>query len=87
MNKKFLLSVPFAITAAAFPKAPGKQKVPPTEEQINKWVGDAIIGGATISNDLMEARKEFTCFNCKDKDTCEYSWDAYNTGGDCLASK
>ena len=31
--------------------------------------------------------EDLTCFKCRDKDTCEFAWDDYNTGGDCLASK
>jgi len=62
-------------------------KTPPTEEQVNNWVALAIGEGVTRSADVEEAKKEFTCFNCSDKNTCELAWDAYNTGGDCLASK
>jgi hypothetical protein len=29
----------------------------------------------------------FTCDTCLDNDTCAYSFDAYNTNGDCLAIK
>ena len=29
----------------------------------------------------------FTCDTCKDNDNCEFAFDAYNTDGDCLASK
>jgi uncharacterized protein (UPF0212 family) len=28
-----------------------------------------------------------TCHDCSDKYDCDYAWDAYNTNGDCLASK
>ena len=28
-----------------------------------------------------------TCWDCKDKDTCPYAFDAYNTDGDCIADK
>ena len=28
-----------------------------------------------------------TCDLCTDRDTCEYSYDPYNTDGDCLAEK
>lgn len=29
----------------------------------------------------------FTCDNCLDKWTCDFSFDPYNTDGDCLAEK
>ena len=28
-----------------------------------------------------------TCYHCDIYKTCRYAWDAYNTDGDCLASK
>jgi hypothetical protein len=31
--------------------------------------------------------KDCTCFDCPDKDICDYAWDLYNTDGDCLAEK
>jgi hypothetical protein len=31
--------------------------------------------------------KDFTCNNCSDKEWCEYAYDSYCTGGDCLAIK
>lgn len=31
--------------------------------------------------------ESYTCHKCRDKETCRYAFDAYNTGGDCLASK
>lgn len=34
-----------------------------------------------------EKLEDFTCHDCPHKATCEYAWDPYNTGGDCLASK
>ena len=30
---------------------------------------------------------EYTCDQCIGRETCPYIFDAYNTGGDCLASK
>lgn len=30
---------------------------------------------------------EYTCDTCVGRETCPYIFDAYNTGGDCLASK
>ena len=30
---------------------------------------------------------EVTCEKCPYNDNCEYAWDVYNTGGDCLAEK
>ena len=32
-------------------------------------------------------RLDFSCLDCPENKTCQYAWDAYNTGGDCLASK
>lgn len=29
----------------------------------------------------------FTCFKCKDNETCSFSFDYYNLKGDCLAIK
>lgn len=29
----------------------------------------------------------FSCLECPQNKTCQYAWDAYNTGGDCLAEK
>lgn len=31
--------------------------------------------------------EDYTCFTCQDWKECPYSFDAYNTGGDCLAMK
>lgn len=36
---------------------------------------------------LEHPAQEYTCFNCKDNMTCEFSYDEYNTKGDCLAIK
>jgi hypothetical protein len=33
------------------------------------------------------ARTKFTCDECPSAPTCDYVFDAYNTGGDCLAAK
>ncbi len=30
---------------------------------------------------------EFTCDDCRDRRTCEWAFDPYNTNGDCLAEK
>lgn len=30
---------------------------------------------------------DFTCTTCDEKETCEFSYDPYNTDGDCLANK
>jgi len=30
---------------------------------------------------------KYTCFNCTDKETCEYAFDDFCTDGDCLAIK
>jgi hypothetical protein len=40
------------------------------------------------SDNIYEVDKEdTTCFHCKDKDICDYAYDAYNTEGDCLFNK
>jgi hypothetical protein len=31
--------------------------------------------------------QECTCSNCGAKNSCEYSFDGYNTNGDCIAEK
>ena len=33
------------------------------------------------------AEEDFTCHTCVDNMKCHYSWDLYNTAGDCLQSK
>jgi len=35
----------------------------------------------------MPLEEDFTCHECLDKDVCQYSFDLYNTNGDCLAFK
>lgn len=53
-----------------------------------EWlIKDAINCESTISKNVEEAKKEYTCNNCTDEPTCRYAWDAYNLNGDCLASK
>ena len=37
--------------------------------------------------DELEQKKSLTCWNCGDQATCEFAFDLYNTGGDCLAMK
>ncbi len=32
-------------------------------------------------------KHELTCYRCDARQTCEYVWDLYNQGGECLASK
>lgn len=32
-------------------------------------------------------KEDLTCFDCADKETCKYVFDAFNTDGDCLATK
>ena len=34
-----------------------------------------------------QSAKDFTCYTCRDRDSCPYSFDGYNTNGDCLADK
>ncbi len=36
---------------------------------------------------LADVEQHFTCDDCKDKRKCPFAFDAYNTGGDCLAVK
>lgn len=31
--------------------------------------------------------RDLTCLDCPCVGECEWAWDAYNTNGDCLASK
>jgi hypothetical protein len=40
-----------------------------------------------LEKKLLTTYKIFTCFECKVRETCEYAFDNYNTGGDCLANK
>lgn len=42
----------------------------------------AVVGHTDIPQDV-----EITCEYCEENDNCEYSFDLYNTGGDCLAIK
>lgn len=35
----------------------------------------------------MAVDEVITCETCEDNDKCEYAFDPYNTGGDCLALK
>jgi len=35
----------------------------------------------------IDSIEEFTCYNCKSWVECPYSFDGYNTGGDCLMDK
>ena len=32
-------------------------------------------------------KESTTCWNCAEKDTCEFAFDPYNTDGDCLMDK
>lgn len=71
-----------------------------TEDKIliegNTW-GDKFWGICNgegennLGKILMEERKwlkeHITCVKCKDKDICQWSFDFYNTDGDCLAVK
>lgn len=34
-----------------------------------------------------EGVEKFTCDDCRDRRTCEWAFDSYNTNGDCLAEK
>lgn len=36
---------------------------------------------------LSHAREHYTCHDCPHRFSCEWAWDEYNTGGDCLAMK
>ena len=36
---------------------------------------------------LLILARELTCFDCECRDECLYVDDAYNTDGDCIASK
>ena len=57
-----------------------------------------VCGGMFITSlvlfqvyDVLEDRKacvpQYTCHDCVIRQHCEYTDDAYNTNGDCLASK
>lgn len=47
-------------------------------QALRAWLyGDILAMGYT----------EYTCDDCKGRETCPYIFDAYNTGGDCLACK
>jgi len=37
--------------------------------------------------DLKNEKEIYTCNKCFDKIACKFSWDEYNTNGDCLAMK
>lgn len=36
---------------------------------------------------MVPPRSSFTCSRCGANRVCEFAWDLYNTGGDCLAMK
>jgi len=40
-----------------------------------------------VKKDQELSLEDFTCFDCSFWKTCEYAFDGYNTGGDCLATK
>jgi len=46
-----------------------------------------IIRRINAFNDYFKCNALCTCCNCSEKMTCKYSYDFYNTNGDCLASK
>lgn len=56
----------------------------------------AIVGNERSAEELAQRRAEsveafgelkFTCDDCPAAKTCDFSFDAYNTDGDCLAEK
>ena len=44
-------------------------------------------GGIKYLKEIGVIRFAFTCDLCLDRDNCEFSYDAYNTDGDCLKEK
>ena len=40
-----------------------------------------------IEKRLGNDRKLYTCFKCRSKKTCKFSYDVYNTDEDCIADK
>lgn len=60
-----------------------------TDTHLKKeWlIKDAIACELTLSTNLQEAEREYTCYGCPDEPTCRYAWDHYNLQGDCLAAK
>lgn len=56
----------------------------------------AALGERRTDRQLIDRRKaaveafdiaKFTCDDCRDRWTCDWSFDPYNTDGDCLAEK
>ncbi len=61
-----------------------------TKEQLVARREAAILDLAQIHKDPVEkvrAAVKFTCDECKNPEDCEYSYDSYNTNGDCLYVK
>ena len=49
-----------------------------TPEAVEKLAKDGLY---------VPSKDEMTCNTCLDNTNCEFAWDLYNTGGDCLAVK
>lgn len=68
-----------------------------TDEIIALWEDcDKCPDFKPILIDLLKERETYikglrlldsTCLHCEDQLTCNYAYDPYNTGGDCLAVK
>ena len=65
------------------------QTVMLTQDQINKIKLDLYQDDPRPFDNIEEVLREdrFTCDACICNDECVYSFDPYNTDGDCLAEK
>lgn len=60
-------------------------KPPLTEEQLTTFRAKSIKDYASAFDFPLDAK--FTCDSCSFRYDCIFVFDAYNTGGDCLADK
>lgn len=55
------------------------------DERLNR--GTKVLEQLAKKHHHLPTLQEFTCVSCDHERDCEFAWDLYNTGGDCLASK
>lgn len=59
----------------------------PTKEEREVWYNLSTGLKAYLVKDLKLKIADFTCCDCPHVKTCRYSYDGYNTDGDCLELK
>ena len=62
------------------PLYPGPKEIPIC------GAGSEVIGIACTEKDLLKC-EHITCYGCESNKNCEFSFDPYNTHGECLALK